>query len=169
MRAGLLDAQKLSETPAPITTFPKWRLFRKLCATRALFDVIDRAFAVLNAFSTFLRSDDPEDGKNPIMFPSNAVLSDRAYGMADSTLRRHVAKPTWARDIAKIIVYGPGVILPHNWSECEKRSKERPAGPCAAIPFSRRPKRIMLTAVNSDLHRTEDRSPDRTADPIMTE
>ncbi len=46
---------------------------------------------MLYALLTFLPSKTLEDGAALVVFPSNASLSDRAHGMAESTLRRHLA------------------------------------------------------------------------------
>jgi replication initiation protein RepC len=69
----------------------KWQLIRALCEARAAFGLSDRAITVLEALLSF----HPErelDGMAPIVvFPSNAELSLRSRGMADATLRRHIA------------------------------------------------------------------------------
>ena len=69
----------------------KWQLIRALCEARAAFGLSDRAIAVMEALLSF----HPErelDGTAPIVvFPSNAELSLRSRGMADATLRRHIA------------------------------------------------------------------------------
>lgn len=69
----------------------KWQLIRALAEARAAFGLSDRTIAVLEALLSF----HPErelDGAEPIVvFPSNAELSLRSRGMADATLRRHLA------------------------------------------------------------------------------
>ncbi len=69
----------------------KWQLIRALCEARAAFGLSDRAITVLEALLSF----HPErelDGTAPVVvFPSNAELSLRSRGMADATLRRHIA------------------------------------------------------------------------------
>jgi replication initiation protein RepC len=69
----------------------KWQLIRALCEARALYRLSDRTITVLEALLSF----HPEreiDGTEPIVvFPSNAELSLRSRGMADATLRRHIA------------------------------------------------------------------------------
>lgn len=89
--AGLLAAQALAKAPAPDPQVSKWEIFRELCVARAAFGVRDRDLAVLNALLTFHPGDDLADGENLIVFPSNRSLSERAHGMAESTLRRHLA------------------------------------------------------------------------------
>jgi len=69
----------------------KWQLLRALTEARATFGLSDRTIVVLDALLSF----HPErelDGSQPIIvFPSNAELSLRSRGMADATLRRHLA------------------------------------------------------------------------------
>lgn len=69
----------------------KWQLIRALSEARAVYALSDRAITVLEALLSF----HPErelDGSNPIIvFPSNDELSMRCRGMADATLRRHIA------------------------------------------------------------------------------
>ncbi|MCO5159172.1 MAG: replication initiation protein RepC [Aquamicrobium sp.] len=69
----------------------KWQLIRALCEARAAFNLSDRTITVLEALLSF----HPErelDGTEPVVvFPSNAELSLRSRGMADATLRRHIA------------------------------------------------------------------------------
>lgn len=69
----------------------KWQLIRALSEARAAYGLSDRTLAVLEALLSF----HPErelDGAAPIVvFPSNAELSLRSRGMADATLRRHLA------------------------------------------------------------------------------
>ena len=69
----------------------KWQLIRALCEARAAFGLSDRAITVLEALLSFHPARDL-DGTAPIVvFPSNAELSLRSRGMADATLRRHIA------------------------------------------------------------------------------
>jgi replication initiation protein RepC len=69
----------------------KWQLIRALSEARGHYDLSDRTLAVLEALLSF----HPErelDGSAPIVvFPSNLELSLRSRGMADATLRRHLA------------------------------------------------------------------------------
>jgi len=46
---------------------------------------------VLNALVSFHPSARLDEGDGTVVFPSNAALPDRAHGMAESTLRRHLA------------------------------------------------------------------------------
>ena len=89
--AGLLATQALAEAPAPDQAPDKWALLRDLTTARASFGVSDRDLAVLSALLSFHRGKELADDDALIVFPSNAALSERAHGMAESTLRRHLA------------------------------------------------------------------------------
>lgn len=69
----------------------KWKLYRALCAARARLGVTDRALALLNALLTFYPKNELSNEYGLIVFPSNAQLSVRAHGMAEQTIRRHMA------------------------------------------------------------------------------
>ena len=90
MTAGLLAARALTDK-APLPRVDKWSLFNDLRIARIRFGVTDRDLSVLYALLTFLPAKALEDGADLVVFPSNASLSDRAHGMAESTLRRHLA------------------------------------------------------------------------------
>ena len=69
----------------------KWQVFRDLCEGKSIVGVGDRALAVLNALLSFYPDTELSEENGLIVFPSNAQLSLRAHGMADATLRRHLA------------------------------------------------------------------------------
>ncbi|MFB2552496.1 plasmid replication protein RepC [Ensifer soli] len=69
----------------------KWKVFRDVAQARATLNLSDRALAVLNALLSFHPAAELEEGRGPVVFPSNAQLSLRAHGMAGTTLRRHLA------------------------------------------------------------------------------
>ena len=98
--AGLLAAQALAGAEPPCPTADKWELLRDLCAARAAFGISDRDLTVLNALLSFHPGPTLEEGAL-IVFPSNAALSDRAHGMSESTLRRHLAALVAARLILR--------------------------------------------------------------------
>lgn len=89
--AGLLATQALAEAPAPDSIPDKWALLRDLTAARLAYGVSDRDLAVLSGLLSFHRGKDLADDDGLIVFPSNAALSERVHGMAESTLRRHIA------------------------------------------------------------------------------
>lgn len=89
--AGLLATHALAEGLAPVVSPDKWALLRDLTTARLAFGVSDRDLAVLSALMSFHPAKELLDDDRLIVFPSNAALSDRAHGMAESTLRRHLA------------------------------------------------------------------------------
>ena len=89
--ADLLAARQQGSGAPALPRIDKWSLFNDLRTARARFRVTDRDLSVLYALLTFLPAKVLEDGAPLVVFPSNATLSDRAHGMAESTLRRHLA------------------------------------------------------------------------------
>lgn len=69
----------------------KWQLIRALSEARTAFGLSDRTIAVLEALLSFHQERELDGAKPIIVFPSNAELSLRSRGMADATLRRHLA------------------------------------------------------------------------------
>lgn len=72
-------------------TVDKWKVFRDACEARALLGVQDRALAVLDALLTFYPRQELSQQDGLVVFPSNAQLSVRAHGIAETTLRRQLA------------------------------------------------------------------------------
>ncbi len=72
-------------------TADKWKVFRDVCEARLLIGIPDRALTVLDALLSFYPQSDLSGEAGLIVFPSNAQLCLRAHGMADATLRRHLA------------------------------------------------------------------------------
>lgn len=69
----------------------KWKVFRDICEARERLGLQDRAIAVLDALLSFYPETMLSDERGLVVFPSNAQLSLRAHGIADTTLRRHLA------------------------------------------------------------------------------
>ncbi|MGB3388894.1 MAG: plasmid replication protein RepC [Pseudaminobacter sp.] len=69
----------------------KWPLIRALSEARGAFGLSDRTIAVLEALLSFHQERELDGAAPIIVFPSNAELSLRSRGMADATLRRHLA------------------------------------------------------------------------------
>lgn len=69
----------------------KWKIYRALCEARPRLGITDRALAVLSALISFYPKSELAAGDSLIVFPSNAQLSRRANGMAEQTIRRHLA------------------------------------------------------------------------------
>lgn len=69
----------------------KWKIYQALCEARPRLGVTDRALAVLSALISFYPKSELAAGDSLIVFPSNMQLSRRANGMAEQTIRRHLA------------------------------------------------------------------------------
>ncbi|MGO7212712.1 plasmid replication protein RepC [Rhizobium ruizarguesonis] len=91
MTLGMLASQVMAGEIKPGQSVDKWKLFRALCEARPLLGVGDRALAVLNALLSFYPKNELAQGNGLIVFPSNIQLSLRTHGMAEQTVRRHLA------------------------------------------------------------------------------
>ncbi|WP_408595164.1 plasmid replication protein RepC (plasmid) [Paracoccus marcusii] len=89
--AGLLAAHALAESTTQVQACDKWALLRDLTAARKSFNLSDRDLVVLAALLSCHPGTHLADDTALIVFPSNATLSNRAHGMPESTLRRHLA------------------------------------------------------------------------------
>jgi len=69
----------------------KWKVFRDVAEAREMLGLQDRSVAVLDALLTFHPTNDLQQGKPLVVFPSNSQLTLRAHGIAGATLRRHLA------------------------------------------------------------------------------
>ncbi|WP_171181402.1 plasmid replication protein RepC [Ruegeria sp. HKCCD8929] len=99
--AGLIEQAVAIQAAPEIPHIDKWELLRDLCTARRAFEVTDRDLTVLNALVSFHPNAALSDNDSLIVFPSNVALSERAHGMAESTLRRHLAALVHARLIAR--------------------------------------------------------------------
>lgn len=75
------------------TAVNKWAVFRHIAQAKDHIGVSDRSLAVLNALLTFHPETALVAGESAdlVVFPSNEQLALRAHGMAEPTLRRHLA------------------------------------------------------------------------------
>lgn len=87
MLADQLAAQDIDENAC----VNKWKLYRWLCEARPRLGISDRALSLLNALLSFYPKAELKGEDGLIVFPSNAQLSLRAHGMAEATIRRHIA------------------------------------------------------------------------------
>ncbi|VFU17452.1 plasmid replication protein RepC [Methylocella tundrae] len=85
------QAQIVAKECAPNALVRKWLIFDDICAAMATLGLSDRTLAVLKALLSFYRPDTLAGDKPIIVFPSNRALAQRAGGMAEKTLRRHLA------------------------------------------------------------------------------
>ncbi|MBY5807577.1 plasmid replication protein RepC [Rhizobium ruizarguesonis] len=91
MTLGMLASQVMAGEIKPGQSVDKWKLFRALCEAKPLLGIGDRALAVLNALLSFYPKNELAQGNGLIVFPSNIQLSLRTHGMAEQTVRRHLA------------------------------------------------------------------------------
>jgi len=91
MTLAMLASQANTRSIEPGQSVDKWKLYRWLCEARQRLGVTDRAMALLNALLSFHPHAVLSEEGGLIVFPSNAQLSLRAHGMAEPTIRRHLA------------------------------------------------------------------------------
>ncbi|OCP08402.1 MULTISPECIES: plasmid replication protein RepC [unclassified Ensifer] len=91
MTLGMLASQYMSREIEPETSADKWKLFRALCEAKPKLGISERALSVMNALLSFYPETTLSEENGLIVFPSNTQLSLRAHGMAEATLRRHIA------------------------------------------------------------------------------
>lgn len=91
LTATLIKRAQEAQQPSSVPHIDKWALFRDLCTARHAYTITDRDLTVLNALLSFHPGSTLSDNDSLIVFPSNRKLSERAHGMAESTLRRHLA------------------------------------------------------------------------------
>lgn len=89
MTLAMLASQVVE--PEDGKTVDKWKLYRAVCEARVRLGVTDRALALLNALLSFYPRSELSTDHGLVVFPSNAQLSARAHGMAEQTIRRHLA------------------------------------------------------------------------------
>ena len=91
---------RLNASPA-LPAVPKWPLLDALRQARESFGIGSRDLAVLHALLSFVPGAELKDDAGLVVYASNAALAERAHGMADSTLRRHLATLVRAGLIAR--------------------------------------------------------------------
>jgi replication initiation protein RepC len=91
MSLAMLATQMTSGKIDPKKSVDKWKLYRALCEAKPRLGITDRALAVLNALLSFYPKNELAEEHGLIVFPSNTQLSLRAHGMAEQTIRRHLA------------------------------------------------------------------------------
>jgi len=91
MSLALLAAQNETREIPEGKTIDKWQVYRDLCEGKTVFGVTDRSLAILAALLSFHPDNELSEESGLVVFPSNRQLSLRAHGMANTTLRRHLA------------------------------------------------------------------------------
>ncbi|PIB26829.1 hypothetical protein BFP76_10545 [Amylibacter kogurei] len=142
--ADLIENQMLATRESDVAHFDKWELFRELCVARLSYGLSDRDMAVLNALLSFHQGRNLSDNDNLVVFPSNKALSERAHGMAESTLRRHLAALT-----------GAGVILRHDSPNGKRYAAKDASGEVIrAFGFNLRPLLVRASEITDRARET---------------
>ncbi|MEQ1954870.1 plasmid replication protein RepC [Mesorhizobium sp. CN2-181] len=87
LMAAQIGAKEIPEGKA----IDKWQVYRDLCEGKSIVGVGDRSLAVLAGLLSCHPDDELSEENGLIVFPSNRQLSLRSHGMANATLRRHLA------------------------------------------------------------------------------
>ena len=87
LMAAQIEAKEIPDGKAA----DKWQVYRDLCEGKSIIGVGDRSLAVLAGLLSFHPDDELSEENGLIVFPSNKQLSLRSHGMANATLRRHLA------------------------------------------------------------------------------
>jgi replication initiation protein RepC len=88
---ALMASQVAANDRPPETIVHKWQVFDAIRQGRGALCVSDRSLAVLYALLTFHPETMLGGADDIVVFPSNRNLVQRANGMAEKTLRRHLA------------------------------------------------------------------------------
>lgn len=144
--AGLLAAQALSERASPCPVADKWQILRDLTCAREQFKVSDRDISVLSALLSFHPSQQLQDGQMLVVFPSNRSLSERAHGMAESTLRRHLTA-----------LIDAGLIIRRDSANGKRYSRKAVNGRSVAFGFDLRPLLVMSEEIAAAAEATRER------------
>ena len=99
--AGLLAQNAAAHAPATVPNVNKWDVLKALSIAREHYQISDRSLAVLQVLMSFHADSELRDDTPTIIFASNAAICDRAHGMPESTLRRHLAALVQAGLIAR--------------------------------------------------------------------
>ncbi|MDF9789344.1 DNA-binding transcriptional ArsR family regulator [Methylorubrum extorquens] len=93
MTAAQVRAQANADCCLRETTVQKWTVLRDITEARAQLGLSSPSLAVLDALASFLPETALQIGEGPglVVFPSNRALGSRTRGMAESTIRRHLA------------------------------------------------------------------------------
>lgn len=96
-----LNKRKVKQAPeeGAKISLNKWHIFRTLTEIREDLGITDRSLALLNGLLSFFPGEeldleddqDPQESVRLVVFPSNRQLALRANGMAEKTIRRHLA------------------------------------------------------------------------------
>lgn len=88
---ALMASQVAASERQPEAIVHKWQIFDAIRQGRAAIGVSDRSLAVLYALLSFHPETMLGGADDIVVFPSNRNLAQRANGMAETSLRRHLA------------------------------------------------------------------------------
>ena len=111
------NLDKLEQESPALEQVNKYEIIRELTVAKAAFGLNDRAIGVLSALVSYHQGKDLKEDGRLIAFPSNKSLSERAHGMAESTLRRNLA-----------LLVNAGLILRHDSANGKRYSKHDDEG-----------------------------------------
>lgn len=98
---GVHTADQGNDDTVNVLSVDKWEILKDLTEAKEVFRVSNRDLTVLHALVSFIRPRQLTAGSSLVVFPSNRTLAARAHGMAESTLRRHLAALVKAGLIAR--------------------------------------------------------------------
>ena len=127
--ACLMETQRIGRSEAPVPEVDKWQVFDALTRIGADFGLGDRTLGVLRVLLSFHPEKTLKDGRPMVVFASNAAICERAHGMPESTLRRHLVSLVEA-----------GLILRHDSPNGKRYARRGPGGQIVrAFGFDLRP------------------------------
>ena len=88
---ALMETQIVAQSCPAETIAHKWQVLDDIRKAKEAIGLSDRSIAVLNALLSFLQETTLTGGEPIIVFPSNKSLAQRANGMAENSLRRHLS------------------------------------------------------------------------------
>ncbi|EAQ02007.1 Replication protein C [Pseudooceanicola batsensis HTCC2597] len=131
--ACLVDHHARGQGPAPVSEVDKWEVLNALSLCGRDYGLGDRTIGVLQVLLSFHPDRVLRDGQPLVVFASNLAICQRAHGMPESTLRRHIAA-----------LVGAGVILRHDSPNGKRYARRGQGGQITrAFGFDLRPLLVM--------------------------
>ena len=88
---ALMETQIVAQSCPAETIAHKWQVLDDIRKAKDAIGLSDRSIAVLNALLSFHQETTLTGGEPIVVFPSNKSLAQRANGMAENSLRRHLS------------------------------------------------------------------------------
>jgi len=88
---ALMETQIVAQSCPADTIAHKWQVLDDIRKAKDAIGLSDRTIAVLNALLSFHQETTLTGGEPIVVFPSNKSLAQRANGMAENSLRRHLS------------------------------------------------------------------------------